>query len=300
MSIKDIAVYNVENDISTQSQFMNAGVTGAATPTLTLGAGGATVDIATCNATLYDNANYTGKPKNYLISAMAGIVMVDDSTNYIYIDYNGGSPIYSVTTDKTVINSSSKIPVNSVTREGVDLHPIPWDAMGTGAVNKFLEAASRLSRFTRFSGLIISANASREVSFESGVVFKIYIIKTLLDAVDPNVDNLYTYEYNGSGWTKHTETAYNNTHYQGASGFTELSPQKWTVNWIYRGVGSEKHIFSVLGTEEFGNQADAEESLPREVADLPPLIASNCIIVGRIAVQDGNVAPANGVNNYFE
>jgi len=278
------------------TEFITAGITGSTLPALTNNGDG-TINIATCNASLYDNANYTGVPVNYTIAIINNLALVDGDLNYVHIDYNSGTPIYATTTNKDNLNSSNKIPIFSIYLEGATIHPIDFGNMGSGAMNKVLETLSRLNRFTRYTGLVISGNASRNVLLTTGIVYKAYVEPLTLDAVNTATDDFYQMSYNGSVWSQILGTTYNNTQYQDATGLTTLGNQKWTVNWMYRGVEEDAHIYSVLG-EEYSDEDAARDS--SEPSNLPILITSHCILVGRIIVKKSELANEGNIQSVFK
>ncbi len=277
------------------TEFITAGVTGSTLPAITNNGDG-TINIASCNASLYDNADYSGIISNYTISSINNLSLIDKTVNYVYIDYNAGTPVFNTTIDKNDINSSNKIPIFTIYRDGANIHSLNFGTMGTGAMNKVLETLSRLNRFTRCSGLTISTS-SLWVSLTAGIVYKAYIEPISLDAISTSIDNLFQMSYNGSDWNKTTGAFYNNTQFQGASGLETLANQKWTVNWIYRGIGAEKHLYLVLG-DEYENEDDANDS--SEPSNLPLIITSHCMLVGRIIVKKGSIATEHNTQSVFK
>jgi len=92
-------------------------------------------------------------------------------------------------------------------------------------------------------------------------------------------------EYNGATWvvTSHTTPIINNTQYNGPTGYATLTNTYWTINYLYRGIEDQDHIYTVLGTEEYATSDLAQAS--SKIAMLPELISSHSLFIGRVIVQ---------------
>ncbi len=59
-----------------------------------------TCTIGTGQYSLYDNPNYQGVPRTFIING-ADLSLTDNSANYILASYNSGTPVYEVVTCNT-------------------------------------------------------------------------------------------------------------------------------------------------------------------------------------------------------
>lgn len=63
------------------------------------------------------------------VPAVNNLALTDHVTNYVYVDYNAGSPQYVVGTDNLVFNCLDKCLAWTISREGTTLHRLDGRAM---------------------------------------------------------------------------------------------------------------------------------------------------------------------------
>jgi len=283
-------------DIQTGDTAHYAGVIGSSMPTITDNANG-TVGVATCEATLYDNGYQTGAMETYTIAADAVIALSDNFVNYVCVDYNGGSPLYVNVTDKSLINTSDLVPVYTIFRNGTELRWITWENLGSGLPEKMLIGASKSLRLKRMSGMELTVDSGKHYLIASGTLMQALSNTVTMSAVDTNSVAGRLCTYSGASWSYPTTDIYSSTHYQGVAGLTALTTDKWTINWVYKSVATGTDSFIVLSTSEYDTQALAEAAIVP--SNLPPAANYTAVLVGRIVVQEGELAPSNGVTGAF-
>jgi hypothetical protein len=99
-----------------------------------------TITLPAVQVALYDNAFFRGKLKLYNvaggISGTGGIpALVNNTTNYVYIDYNSGTPIWNINTTGN-INNSSQVEFMIVYRLDNFIHVLEFGNDGAGLPNK--------------------------------------------------------------------------------------------------------------------------------------------------------------------
>jgi hypothetical protein len=209
-------------------------------------------------------------------------LLTDLTTNYVIADYNDGTPIIRVTTDVTIINETTIIPVFTVYREGTRLHLLPWNNLGLALVNKLHQSIIKTQRYRLQSGLMLGETPTRIVTLTEGIVW-VGANSYTLSEFNSSANSLYfLYQIGGAWQTSSLVTTYNNTQYNDNTGLHSLNPNKYAVNYIYRGVEVENECYLVLGEGNY-TLLEAQGSLPP--ANLPSLITSHAILVGRIIVQ---------------
>jgi len=217
--------------------------------------------------------------------ALAGgsYTFTDMAINYVYVS-GSGTPSIVVSTSRDAINQSNVVPIVTVFREGTELHWIGWDTMAKGMGNKLSDRLVRTERFKPESGgLLLGEVATRTITTTSGVVWY-GAANTVMGAFTSATDECDLW-YSASGsWVKTTITQYNNSQYNGPAGLVSTSSNRYVVNWVFRGIETVKHGFVVLGTADY-KLNDAQAST---VPSLPPIISSQCILVGRIIVKQGD------------
>jgi len=253
-------------------------------PTLTDNNDG-TVNVSTEDAVVYKTSDYKGGLYKYTIAGITNQSLVDETTNYIVVDYNAGTPIYKSITDVNLINESDVVPVYTIFREGTELHTLDWDGLASGLVNKLNARMVKTRRFERQDGLTITEFGTRNLQVTVGTVWfggnEIH-----LDAVNSTTDD-FTFHYHVSGvWTTSTVTQWNNEQYDDGTDLVNITNNKFGVAWIYRGIEEDAHIHMVMGNEQYLTEAAAETA--STIADLPEIISTNSLLIGLIVFKEGD------------
>lgn len=254
--------------------------------------GSITVSAADC--VLYADDIFTKPALRYSVVG-ATFLLTDLDTNYLIVDYSSGIPVYDVTLDVNIINGSDIIPVNTIYRDGVDLHFLTWDSPGQGLAEKMWFKDVKITRFSRESGIAISENPSREFAITAGVVWN-GSKRNIINTVDSAVDEV-TLRYHISGvWTSTIITQFNNTSYDDGTDLVSGTAGYFLVNWVYSDVSENGHAAEIiLGNAEYGTLGNAELSQPPTV---PEFINTHHLLVGRIIVEVG-ASSASSVASAF-
>ena len=242
--------------------------------------GGGSVTVGALDVVLFNNATQVGTAKKYSLPALT-VTLIDNATNYIIADYASGSPALTNTTNINLINESSVVPIYTIYRSGSFLHIQSWDSLGNGLANKLHQSIVKTQRYRRESGLALGESGTRNVTLGSGIVWT-GANSLSLGAISTGTDNLFYFLRTGaSTWTTQVVTQYNNTDYWNGTTTASLTNNRYAVNWVYRGVESQKHLYVVLGEGDY-TLTQAQASQPP--ANLPPQITSHALLVGRIIV----------------
>lgn len=242
--------------------------------------GDGSVTVGAVDVVLFDNTTQVGTAKKYSLSALT-VTLVDNATNYIIADYAGGSPALANTTNVNLINESSVVPIYTIYRSGSFLHIQSWDSLGNGLANKLHQSIVKTQRYRRESGLALGETGTRNVTLGSGIVWS-GANSLSLASISTGTDNLFYFLRTGaSTWTTQVVTQYNNTDYWNGTTTASLTNNRYAVNWVYRGVESQKHLYVVLGEGDY-SLTQAQASQPP--ANLPAQITSHALLVGRIIV----------------
>ncbi len=285
----DMLFYNGTNWVNRQ-KYTSAGCVVAPT---CIDNGGGSITINATEVSLWNNASFIGQPQRYVLTPIT-VTLTDNTFNYVVADYNSGSPILKVITNVALITESDVIPVFSIYRKGAELHIQPWDTLGRGLANKTHQSIVKTQRYRRESGLLLTEYGTRNVKVASGVL---WLGANKIDTLDvfSDVDNITFYYHVASVYTASTVTQYNNTQYDNGTALVSLSPNRYAVNWVYRGVELDKHIYIVLGTGDY-RLSEAQSSQPPV---LPTDVAAHAILVGRIIVLNG-ASTAIEIDSAFE
>ena len=164
--------------------------------------GDGTVTVGDGVYSLYDNPNGTGAITSYPIAGNT-FTLTDNSTNYIYADYNSGSPILKITTnrsDATSNNFTTAAPIFKVYRNGNNLDQLDLDETGNALAEKTLLRLLNTRQYERESGLAISDAGSQHFDVSAGVVW--YAAQPIsLEVFHSASNTVHQYAYNGSAWS---------------------------------------------------------------------------------------------------
>ena len=252
--------------------------------------GGGSVTIGEAVVWIYPENEYYGKLQKVTVAGNT-FLLTDLVDNFIIINWNAGSPVMEVSLDYEAIDESDYIPLFTIFREGDYLCRLEWSDYAVGQTEKSRWKDLRLSRFQHENGLAISEFGTRNIALTAGHAWITTLRQTLL-AFDSTVDDLCFYYHVGGVWTKDgTVTQYNNDQYDDGTDLQTLAVNDFTVNWLYRGIGSEKALGIILGTESYNTLAEALESQP--ISGLPDVLNLHALLVGRIIVKKDDATASN-------
>jgi len=214
--------------------------------------------------------------------------LVDNDTNYIYVEYNSGSP--QVTASTTLPSDrNTNVVLGLAYREGNTLHVTTAGQVIANYAKKTLWKDLEVNgKFQRVSGMVISETGTRNFATTSGSVYA-GLTKQNISAFDSSGADTFTYYYrNGSGgWTKVTsQSQIDNTHYDDGSGTlaTLSNSLGWRdyygVHWVYMDI--DGHMFVVYGQGDY-LLGQAEDAQPP--ASIPDLLSDIGGLVGKIIIK---------------
>ena len=116
-----------------------------------------------------------------------------------------------------------------------------------------------------------------------------------LDVIATSTDNMFFWYHSAGAWTSSTVTQYNNTQYDNGTNLVALTSNRYAVNWIYRGVENQKHLYCILGTGDYTLQQALDSTEPAK----PINISSHAVLVGRVIVQNG-ASTAQSIRSAFD
>jgi hypothetical protein len=264
-----------------------------------------TITIPTVDVVLYDDQNWDGTAARFTIAGGTtgtGLAaLTDEATNYIYIDYNAGSPQWVITTSEPDYNRSDRAKYVTLYRAGTILHILDWGFEGSGLSNKLLQRLYETNKFQRASGLAISTggNDSLQVNIDAGDVWN-GVHREITPSINSWDDTFFSSYHTAGAWDRTITgpgggTA-NNTHYDNGTDLVLLNNNRYVVNWYYKGIESGSHVYEVIGRGQYNSVAAAQlETIP----PVPELVSSHAILVGRIICRRGSSTPA-AVESAFE
>lgn len=260
-------------------------------------------------STLTDNGNGSvtlGSGDYHLASEITGhdskiysltggtFTLIDQSQNYIVADYNSGTPIIKVITDVTLINETTIVPIYSIFRGGNILHIQDWDALGLALSNKIHQSIVKTQRYRRESGLALSEYGTHNLNLSVGRIWT-GAVPITLDEIATATDNLFFFRHVGGTWSSTVQPTYNFTQYDNGTNLVTLTNNRYAVNWVFRGVESQKHLYIVIGTGDYSEPQAISATLPA----IPVAISSHAVLVAKLIVQK-NAATATSIQSAFD
>jgi hypothetical protein len=283
---------NVDFDGTWHDQLDYAGFMSYITPTDN---GDGTITVASNVVCFYQGGTFGHVREAYNIAGTL-LTPTDQNESVIVAYWNGGTPIFTLISDESLLDSQLYIPYSIIFRAGVNLHTEPYCQLCTGMAERIVNRLNKTRTYERETGLDVSLDGTNPLipkyKISQGVVWR--GISEIALAQIPETNSFFNCTVANGSWSN-TFTAggplVNNSQYNPATGPTALTAGYWTINDIYRGVELQLHTYRLLSTQQFATKEDALASAALTV--LPILVSSHAMPVARIIVQQGETNIAN-------
>lgn len=249
-----------------------------------------TVDVAAGEVVLRNSTGANDPLHAFPIDATASsLTLTDNDTNYVCVEYNSGSPQFSVTTS---LGSSGrdKVCLYAVTRVGTSLYSLDLRQTAVDGINRVVIKDIATNGYEHvLGGTVIGETGTRNITLTSGA-FYYGVTRLAHSAFDTSGADTFTYCYQDGlgGWTRVTsQTQIDNQNYDDGSGTLAALPNNYFGNhWIYLVPNTPDQLFVVYGQDQYANLAAAEAA--GEPSTLPPEVASGStgILVGKIIIEE--------------
>lgn len=241
--------------------------------------GDGTVSIAELSGSIRSTASSLGEIFSFTLPVESSFGISENELNYIYVDYNGGTPIYASTTDRTIINGWNEIAVGIAYNDTSIIHLLTGGVQIEDIGKRTHQRAEEKWGFDRTSGMIVSELGTRGLAMTAGVYYR---GNTRFEATASTSITFSTW-YNDGAWVETMgQTTVSNTQYNDyGTGLDNIGVSKYGVHYVYRHFDGDYHL--VYGTGGAYSLAEAEDlGLPDE---LPDLISSFSLLVAKIIVR---------------
>lgn len=237
---------------------------------------------------LYKDSTYNSATLDkYTISGSTFSISEDGLSHYIVAKYNSGTPIIDNITNVNEINQSDVIPILTCYNLSGQILYIFWDQFSQGLSNKLCHRLVKTQRFQiQPGGLVLGEAATRYVTITGGNVWY-GATYSELSAINSSIagNEIAMWYHVGGVLTRFTATQYDNTYYDNGTNRIELNPNRYAVNWVYRGVSQlNNRPVILLGG---GNYTLAEAIASTQPTDIPTVTSNFGVLVGRIIVLKG-------------
>lgn len=264
-----------------------------------------TVTIANGTVVLRSTNSHSSELKSYAVTGGVINTLTDNSTTFIYVDYNSGTPNIQTTLDPiTDIDGRTNTPIWIVTRKGNKVH----EQNLCSYTSDFAYLSSQNSFYVKGyehiqSGSVLTGIGTANLHITAGQ-FNLINKPQVHGAFDTSVSDTFIAIYKDGigGWTETApQTAINLTQFDDSSGTlaTLSNNNKYAVHWVFVILNSPSELMVMYGRDEYDDLAQAQNSkLP---ADLPPELTtySSGQLVGKIIIKK-NIAVFEDIQNPFE
>ena len=264
-----------------------------------------TVTISTGSVNLYAQADGNGGVLGYPL-APTTLSLVSGSTNYVIAYKSGSNAIYDLTTNQFASNGTTivrvaQFDIYNETTASWDVHNFQIGIIGLALANRINNKDIRLYGFQRENGLTLYTTGSDgHFGISEGIIW--YGPNShVLDQFNTTLPGHYTYIFhttssNGTAsWHQHTSSIYLDGLYDSGSNGTGpynldvCAPLSWSVNFVYRIIGTPDEAAIVLSNNQYIDEATAKANATTP-SNLPSTIRDQCLLVGRFIVQSGSIS----------
>lgn len=229
-----------------------------------------------------------------------GLSVPLNTTRYIGVEYNTGSPQVTVRTSDN-FNDFTDFFLSVAVNEGGTIHiKNSPHAVGDHARNMIirLKESMGIRRDNVLGGIIIGELGTRNISITSGALWdrlSRFSISSI-DTSDTGSFDRYFVTAPGVHTKESAQTTWNNTQYNDvSSGLVTLSNNnKWSVQWFYMELDGA--LLAMYGTVQHNSQAEAEaEAVP---TDIPDRLSKLSLLIGRVIFKK-NDATLTSIESSF-
>lgn len=226
----------------------------------------------------------------YPISAVTNLALTDNANNYVLVDYNGGSPTITVTTNGSTINTQTNSLAYVIARVGNDLEYLNLVGQNVDPNAKLRIRFLNQEGIRRASGAVLGFS-SRNLTLTSSVLFS-GLIRINAAAFNTASPDTFTLAYNnGATWTRTTgQTQINNTQYNNSGTLTTMPNNTFRTDYVYLLPNNPSKLYVIMGTTTY-NSLTLAKAAPRP-SILPVELQAIGLEVGRLFIEKNSTTIA--------
>lgn len=242
--------------------------------------GDGTVSVGAGTGYIRTTDSVTGAIKSFNWTANASVAIPTESTRWIYVDYNAGTPQIAITANHDDVTHTTQIILGVAIRENgtthIHLNP-EYISDAIVSITDRLYHTSPVQYDYRAGGLRLSETGTRNIALTTGVLWD-KLNSFTIPALDTSVTGgFYSVYRDGVGGFTVTSglTQWPNTLYDDGSGtLATLGNNQYAVLWWY--AETDGDLIMVYGQGEYSSSAKAEEEAP------PSSLPDRITIMGRL------------------
>lgn len=263
--------------------------------------GNGTISLSSSTAVLRASTDPHLTLYGVVTPAQANIALTDNATNYVYIDWNAGTPTFNVSTSVTSFNCLDKCIAYVVHRSGTVLHWIDAREQNVDSNRKYRQFSLKIGRFRHADGGTSLGASGLAITLTAGTFYfmlqqldHIAFDTSVAGTANANIFDLW-YRDGVGGWTNVANSkVVDTTTYDNNTGTPViLGNNKFGVTWFYVINDSPSELHAIMGEVEYPNLASATTASPP--ASVPTIISGLGSLVGFVAYEKGAVT----FNNVF-
>ncbi len=276
---------------------------GAATDISLIDNNNGTVTVSSSSVNLFSDFDGNGAVQTYFLPS-ASFPVVSGSANYIIANYNGGTPMYQITTDPSIINQTTIVPISVISNIRGEIRGYNYDNVGLALANRLNDRLSKTEKFTRQDGLSLFDTGSfigvtQGTLWDGATSIPVNSFDTHKWAdSNPIVNENYFYHHTSSlpptQFIVELDTTASNkwvsNYFDDGTNLVPLSASWYVVNYVWRLVGAvspDEDSSTVLGVQWQTLNEARNEAVPVAPTDVTEL----GILVGRAILQSGSSTP---------
>jgi len=250
--------------------------------------GNGTVNIASGIAYLRATNDPYATIIKYPISAVTNLALTDNANNYVLVDYNGGSPTLTVTTNASTINIQTNSLAFVIVRVGNDLEYLSLVGQNVDPNAKLRDRFLNQEGIKRLNGAVLGFS-NRNLNLTSGVLASGLIRINTLTFNTASPDTFTLVYNNGSAWTRTAgQTQVNNTQYNVSGTLTTMPNNTFRTDYVYLLPNNPSKLYVVMGTTTYGSLTLAKGA-PRP-SSLPVELQVLGLEVGRLFIEKNSAS----------
>jgi len=243
--------------------------------------GSGTINVAAFTGLIKTSNSDIGADVFFDHAGTTGLTLTDNNTNWIYVDYNSGTPIIAANTSLSAINLNTQIVMGKVYRVGTTVY-----ILNTGQYLASYQARDCLKQFEvygfqRASGEIAGETGVRYLTVTAGVDYCAHN-RITTPAINTSVADTYSVWNSAASTTADATgvTQIDNLNYWNGSIVTAMTTGRYGTRFFYRADDGSIHM--QYGTS---NATSIANALDEPVPITPTFLRDFSIYIGRAVIQ---------------
>ena len=244
---KDITPADKEEQAYTESPMIISG------GEIAEGTNAGTFKVSALTALLRTTDSPTGKLEKVTKDAEDNISIPSaDTTYFVCLNYNSGSPTISLSTSNPYEADKRSIPIGKVRKDSSNnIFYLTGGFRFQDGIKKSHQRAKELREIELERGSTIAYSGTNNFTMETGVAYSGLNRFTLPSYDSATTQFTMLYRDGSGGWTEESRNTIDYSHYDDGSGtLADIGNNRYGCHYVFRHVG-DGHVYVVLGTGSY-------------------------------------------------